>query len=780
MAWVAGDWSIAINGDIRYIGNDHNGAAPSYVTVIEFHRQLQDYADDQAASGNDILDISSLTPSDRSTDNIITLLNGYNIDDTAAEHIYDGSIIQTGGDTVYDGIVNFGNASIEIGILQNGAVLTDDWWNFGGVFSTATAGSGATTIVDSGASWTTNEWIGYVVHNTTDGSAGLVTANDGTSLTIAAGMHGGTADTNTSTDAYYIAKGLNSDAGNGISHRFMIKTRSFGVNIDGKKVIGFNRTYGRTYGEFVINATASGNNVLALSDATDLNNATNGKAIYTSASFVAPFTTITNSIADGDVQLIDVNNDTTDEEYYTEWNRGTATINQFYEYCKYVSRYGADETTELTSDYGFGGALFRGVTHSFAYDGLVGTAPVIGDRYVWGLRVDHGAITGTFAEGDAVSFASGAVGRVLLTGAADMVVWITSGTAGGTDLITNLSQSGSCTATTVGGATVGGGSMYVLAEDGSADIYVQLLIGSMPANDVTLYRDAGTFSDTIDMNGTATSRALSYPFVGASTGSALIGAYGLGVEATDLTQNDLLTSLDGNTYQPPNFVTFTVGGLVHDEDRVLVTSENGSTINKTQLSAVGPITGGAVGSIVVQEAIPSDTPSSGTIRVVNDSGFDVYLPYTSWATSTFTLTSTYDFSGSDENDGVANGNNVYLSYIDELAQGSVVSSTALVSGVEYEILTVSGADYTTVGAADNNIGTRFTATGTSAGGTGTVYEVFTSASFTVVYSSSRSLFIRVRDGGGAAKNSTPIKTFETTGTLGSTGGSVTAIRTADV
>jgi len=48
------------------------------------------------------------------------------------------------------------------------------------------------------------------------------------------------------------------------------------------------------------------------------------------------------------------------------------------------------------------------------------------------------------------------------------------------------------------------------------------------------------------------------------------------------------------------------------------------------------------------------------------------------------------------------------------------ASTALVIGIEYVILTVSGANYTTVGAADNNVGTVFTATGTTAGGTGTV------------------------------------------------------------
>jgi len=719
MAWVATDWSIAVNGNIRYIGDDHNGIAPSYLTVIEFHRQLQDYADDQAASGDDILDISDLTPSDRSTDNIITLLNNFNIDDTAAEHIYDGSIIQAGGDTVYDGIVNFGNPQVEIGILQNGTVLVDDWWNFGGFFGSATGGS-VTTIVDTGSGWTTNEWFGYVVHNTTDGSSGIVTSNTTDTLTISGGMHGGTADINAGADSYYIAKGLNSDAGNGISHRFMVKVREFGANLDSRKIIGFCRTFGKTYGEFAINATASGNNVLALSDSTDLNNSTDGKAIFTSAAFVSPFSTISNSIADGDVQLVDVNNDTVNEEYYSKWSRNSASINQFYEYCKYITRYGADETTELTSDYGFGGSLFRGVTHTFAYDGLIGTAPVIGDRYAWGLKVTHGAITGLFAEGDAVSFASGAIGRVLLTTATNMVVRIQSGTAGGTDAITNLSQSGSTTASAVTGETSGGGSMYVLAEDGTSDMYVQLLNGTMAGDNAVLYRDGGTYGDTVTVAGSATSRTLSYPFIGASTGSALIGAYGVGVATSGLTQNDLLTSLDGITYTPPNFVNFTVGGLVSGEDRVLVTWESIGTVDKAQLSASGPIVGAATASVVVQEAIPSDTPTTGSIRVVNDAGFDVYLAYSAWSGSTFTLSGTYDFSGTDQNAGVANGNDLYITYIDKLA-----------------------------GAAEET--------------------------FTVVYNTDRSLFIRVRDGGGS-----PIKTFETTGTLSSTGGSVTAIRTADV
>jgi hypothetical protein len=88
-----------VNGDIRWTG----GATPNY-TVLELHRFLQDLADDAQAAGNDLVDITSDTPSVRSTDNIITLNSPYNIDDTMAEHLYAGSITQDNGDTVYSGL----------------------------------------------------------------------------------------------------------------------------------------------------------------------------------------------------------------------------------------------------------------------------------------------------------------------------------------------------------------------------------------------------------------------------------------------------------------------------------------------------------------------------------------------------------------------------------------------------------------------------------------------------------------------------------------------------
>src|SRR3989338_10380868 len=131
MAYVAADWTIdRQTGDIRYIGDDHNEASPSYATVIEAHRAWQALADNASSTGSDDeLDITDNTPSDRSTDNIVTLNAPYNIDDASSEHLYDGSIIQNGGADIYDGFVNFGNAAVQIQVIQNGAVLADDWWN---------------------------------------------------------------------------------------------------------------------------------------------------------------------------------------------------------------------------------------------------------------------------------------------------------------------------------------------------------------------------------------------------------------------------------------------------------------------------------------------------------------------------------------------------------------------------------------------------------------------------------------------------------------------------
>ena len=568
MPMVAGDWTIDRGTKvIAYTGNDHDGTSPSYATVIQFHRWLQNFADQEVSSGDDELDITDLNPSERSTDNIITLKNGYTIGDTEAEHLYDGSIIQgTGGtEEYYDGIVNFGAADVQIQLIQNGAVLADDWWNYDG-------------------------------------------------------------------------GGLNPDAAAGISHRFMIKTRTSGADIDDRKLIGLSRTFGKTYSEFKINGTSRGNNVLALTQADDLNN-------ETASGTVAGWTTITNE-TEGFAQL-DVDADGSTEDYYSEWNVDTANydINDYYERMKYLVRDGTAETL-----YGISGELFRGITHEIAV-----TANTVNS---WS--------------------------------AYEAITWNT-------------------------------GTGQMLAIDSTSaptKMWMQILTGTAPV--ATAVITGGTSSSTADCSSSTSREPVDTPFCGASTGSAIIGAYGLGIEPTDLNSTDKLTDLTNNVITPPNNVTFSVLGLVSG-DRVLVTNDESSGIDFDQMTLQEALNGGAETTVNVGTGnIPADTPSAGapagTIRIETNDGRYIRLPYDSYNTTHFTLNSSHDFSGSDEANAT---NNVFISYIDLAATSNTES-------------------------------------------------------YTTVYDAERTLFVRVRDGGAS-----PIKTFETTGTLGSSGGSSTAIRTSD-
>lgn len=544
MSLVATDWEITrSNGNIRYIGGDHDGTGgtPSYATVIEFHRWLQSLADDAVAAGDDELDITNTNPSQRSTDNIITLINSYNIDDNAAEHLYDGSVIQNSGADIYDGIVNFGNADVQIQIIQNGAVLADDWWN-------------------------------------------------------------------------YNSAGLNADATSGISHRFMIKVRSTGSDIDGRKLIGTCRRFGYTYSEFSINSTARGNNVLALTDSSDLNNTTDSATVATwSAGF---------SNTEGYANL-DIDNNGSDEYYYSEWNidRGTYSINDFYEYTKYLSRDGSASTM-----YGLSGELFRGITHQVNLN-------------------TSGSNSGTF-------------------NAYEPVTW-----SGGTGQMFAIDSTTASSANTM---------------------WIQLLTGSPPGTATLI---TGTTSSATATTAAATSyveRTISKPFCGASTGSAIIGAYGLGIVAADLSSSDSLTNLSGSVLSPPNYVTNTVAGLVSGEDRVLVAPRDGvdgnndPAIDKDQLSLATALTTDNITSVVVTEVIPDYTPSSGYLRVTDDDGFERRLHYS--AVNTGTKTFTIDTTDGNEDFGGAQGsgtyqasigNDIYIAYIDELASAATATFTSV-------------------------------------------------------------------------------------------------------
>lgn len=770
MPMVDGDWSVdRATGNIRYIGFDHSptttvnagsfvtgdyyqirsvgttdftlvGAASntvglrfeatgagtgtgvatqaaSYATVIQFHRWLQALADDPEFSGDDELDIIDQDPSARSTDNIITLTNGFNITATEAEHLYDGSVTQGSGTTEerWDGIVNFGNSDVHIQVRQNGVIISDDYWNYGWQAGSHSGATDATILTDSTASWTTNEWVGYWIKNITDGSVGEIVSNTSTTITVD-DLYGGTSNDWVAADVYNICVPINGDSAQGISHRFMLKVRENGVDIDRRRLIGQNRRYGKTYGEFKINGTSAGNNVLALSDSDDLNNTT---AYVT----IDALTDILNTEG---LRLIDISGDGTNEEYYSEWDRGANSINTFYEYMKHVS---ADTTAE--SLQGENGELHRGVTHSAPYDTETGIpTTATNDKHVFGTYINHGAVTGgPFTVGEAVHEDTATPvwkGRVLAVDTVNtsLIVDIESGTVGITESFTGQSSGAQATTSAApAGEEIqnAAGEAKILAFDdagATGNFYFQLTKGVAPLNNTRFY-DATDHTDYYTLSANATERTVATPFVGVSTGSALIGAYGLGLQAADTAAADTYFDLQNNAINPPNNVTFTVSGFISG-DYVLVTEDNAGDINFSQMTLNATYSATNVTAISVN-AIPSDTPSTagtkGSIRIERDDGLYSLHRYTAFDTGTndFTIPST-DFSTNN----ATSGNNVFIGYLD------------------------------------------YTATGTS-------------DSFSYVYSSDRTHFVRVRDGGA-----TPIKTAETTGDMTSTGGTASVNRIDDI
>jgi len=563
MSLDATKWEIQNDKDIRYIGPAHGVSGANYVTVLELHRWASDLADDASSSGDDFMDITRDTPTDKSFDTIINLINGFNIDDATAEYIYGGSIIQDGGNVIYDGVQVVANAGCHVEIVQNGAIIANDFWN---------------------------------------------------STPFGAG-----------------AKGINADTANGISSRFMVKVRTGGADID-LRIVDFRTSeWGKTYSRFKINGTGRGVNVVPLTFADDLNNTT-------SIGTIAAIADITNTQG---FRSIDVNNDGSVENYYSEWDRGANSINTFYERMKWLTRQGSVSTI-----YGLTGQMFLGVTHEITVD----------------------TPTGTFSAVEAVSW-SGGTGQMLA---------INSTTA-------------------------------------ATKMWIQLLTGVAPTDNQLI--TGGTSAATCLVNVTVTERSLSFPFCGVSTGSALIGAYGFGVQATDLSSADKVFDLTNTQRQAPNYVTFSVGGIVSGEDYVLVAPNDGGTIDLNFFTLNGALTGAAVTAVVVNEAIPTWVPAVGTIRIARANGAYSRHPYSAYnaGTKTFTITS-HDFSTNN----AANAANCYPTPIDKLATSTTESFTGIYPGSDV------------------------------------------------------SLFVRVRDGG-----STPIKPFQSTANMGSSGGSSTAVRTSD-
>lgn len=128
------DDNDAFTGDIAGNGVLNGKVHDRGYTPLHLHRLLADLNDDQQFAGNDVLSVIDPVPSNRSTDQIITLIGGCTMDDTVAKHMYGGSISQTDGygNTLYSGLniqVTSPNTSTVPVLIQNDSIVSEYWDN---------------------------------------------------------------------------------------------------------------------------------------------------------------------------------------------------------------------------------------------------------------------------------------------------------------------------------------------------------------------------------------------------------------------------------------------------------------------------------------------------------------------------------------------------------------------------------------------------------------------------------------------------------------------------
>lgn len=831
---IADDFSIAINGDIRY-----TGAGATY-TVLQLHRLLQDLADDATASGNDLIDITSDTPSERSTDNIITLLGPYNIDDDAAQYLYGGSITQSSGDVIYSGLRVLGavnNDNTQLMIIQDNGLYQ----------------------------FTPNPEIPFWGNQSTGG--------------------------------------YNGEAASGVLMRCLIKSRTGGADIDGKRIRVQARHWGDTYDFFNV-TLGQGESVAAISTTPDAQNSTpqgtvteythvvnsgtipvngqdetfydnspttegaftggtghaNGDVITLSdgstvlvdlqaAGVVTQFT-VTSTYSRGAVstdvltqvsttgsgtgfsitvdvdnvqldadnprggfQTIDLNNGNGPREYYSQWTYGADTsgdgLKGVWEYIKDITSNGTlpvdaqDETfydnsptTEGTFSGGTGHATSDIITLS---DGSTVTVDAHSTGVVTQFTVDSSTSTG-----------GAFVGTVLTQ---------TSTTGSGVGFSITLDTDNVTASKTLDALD---GYLFLGITHGFA--YDNEASGPFEEHEIAVWGTTITYdtlSGTFDRG--------EYVTIGTDGAAGKLLWDNGSTQMVVALENTSITLVDGDTITGlSSGATADINTTILDNNRnggeglILALDDDGTTGNLyiQLLTGSAPV-----------DNLPVRGVNSGTTADVSGSPTSRTVPKIFLGSYTGTLIGAYGI-GVDTDDLTASDTIQDLAGVTQTPPNNVTFTvTGLVSGEDRVLVgprlgsvldksqdtlntTLSGATETAIvvntpipsdtpAVGDIRVqldtgvyreqpylsytGSTYTISSTSYASANQATagnDVFiayidelasaASASFTTVFSAPRNLFVRVRDGGG-----TPIKTFEAPATLGSAGGSIAAIRTND-
>lgn len=932
MAAIAdADVSINAAGDIRWTG----AATTNRHSVLEFIQWLMDKQDDGQAAGDDLLDITVDTPFDRSTDQIVTLNSPFNIDDTFATHLYDGSVSQTeptvGGETLYSGLGVIGpvETGTEYMILQDGKVLPAFWGTGINpeaapslVFSRHLVKSKVAGVQIDGQRITVlarelgDQYRRFpVTLGTANSVAAIGNGADIFNTTVDATIAGWTTITNTegfqeldidgtgaAGQEFYSQWNIGTQTVNDtyerskwISQRSHVADTTGGTPTGADFVIDDATTQGQaqsfipltgteklTEARFNIKiggGTPTGTLYCELYDSDDaaaqLAEPTGATLARSEPILASAITSTYEEVifrfnrfnpATGADQVAGL--DLANAEYFIALFNAEGTASNFFHVqgastdqdatMNQASFNGTVWTAVATNDLGLTvkssptihsvpGEIFQGINVEVGYDNESGTGVAEDNVLMWGTLVTYDTlVNGPFVKGEYVTFKTGATlksGGVVLydDGVDELLVALDSPAVSvltDNDVISTVRGASETTAAinvTITDDDKSGGTGILLAKDDNGvtgEVYLQVLTGNNPVDNNRLRRDdtsGDPLLDFADATAVINTRTVNPEFLGVSTGSNIIGAYGIGFEPADVGSSDRFTDLANASRVPPNNVVFTVSGLVSGEDRILVGPRTGAALDRGQWLLNTALTLNNETTVVIKTGtdtvpVPANQvnwPSTGIgvdnsrLRVQRDDGIYKRLPYDSFATPNFTLgtpvTGTINIevsqvggtggqfdrisAGSFLDDGFENGSRFTAAGFTNAGNNatftadSVTATTIVVlddtgmvnesAGGGNETLTSAGWDFS------NGVGGPGPS-GWTPDGAAINQNVFlafidvlanaTTETFTGVHGGvDRNLFVRVRDGGA-----TPIKTFESTAAqFLSTPQTVAAIRTAD-
>jgi len=347
------------------------------------------------------------------------------------------------------------------------------------------------------------------------------------------------------------------------------------------------------------------------------------------------------------------------------------------------------------------GELFQGINVEVGFDGEIGATGLSeNDIVTWGTKLTYDALSaGPFVPGEYIQIfvqataviRSGA--KVLYDDGVDelVVVLDTLSVVIDNDTFTSVRGAAETTATvnvTIVDNDKSGGEGILLAKDDNGttgELYLQVLSGVNPVDNNVIRADDVTADPLLDLalaTAVLNTKTVNPEFLGTSTGSNIIGTYGVGFEAADVGSSDRFTDLADASRVPPNNVTFTVSGLVSGEDRVLVGPRTGTTLNKAQMATDVTLSGVTETLVQTSAAVPAGTPTSGTggdttrLRVELDTGIYRRIQYDSFAVNDFTITVGPDDDWTGINVATA-PKDVFVAYIDKLAGATSESYTAI-------------------------------------------------------------------------------------------------------